>query len=130
MALRDYENDMNLIHQVITAGHYAQKLMDVSHREEVQFVVDLDDVFKVDPSLCEAIKENTRRYVQLFSRVIDSQLPNYKLHEVPQKDSLDVFIEHRLLVEQRKRTEEGVSTEQFVSNYPSELMRRFEVIIN
>ena len=129
MALRDYESDIVLIRQVITSGNYAQKLVDVAHREEVQFVVDLDDVYKVDPSLCEAIKENTRRYVQLFSRTIDSLLPNYKLQEVPQKDSLDVFIEHRLLAEQRKRNEEGVTSDQFVTNYPPELMRRFEVII-
>ena len=130
MALRDYENDFQLIRTIITSGNYAQKLVDVSHREEVQFVVDLDDVFKTDASLCEAIKENTRRYVQIFSRVIDSLLPNYKLQDVPQKDALDVFIEHRLLAEQRKRTEEGVPTEQYVSHYPPELMRRFEVIID
>jgi hypothetical protein len=128
MSIRDYETDMTLIRQLLTSGTYAKKLMEVSHREEVEFVVDMDDVHRTDPSLCLAIKDNTRRYVQLFSRVIDALLPDYKTaSEVPQKDTLDVFIEHRLLAEQRKRTDD--SNEQFVSKYPPELMRRFEVCL-
>ena len=130
MAVRDYEEDMHLIRQILSSGNYANKLVQVSHREEVQFVVDLEDVAKVDQTLCEAIRDNTRRYGQLFSRVIDAMLPDYKLQEVPQKDALDVFIEHRLLAEQRKRQEEGIAPNEFVSHYPPELMRRYEVFIS
>ncbi|XP_054153446.1 DNA replication licensing factor mcm7-A-like [Oppia nitens] len=127
MSVRDYDNDMTLIRQIVSSGRYAKKLVAVAHREEVEFVVDLDDVHKHDPSLCLAIKDNTRRYVQLFSRAIDQLLPDYKLQDVPHKDSLDVFIDHRLLVEQRKRTEEGLNADEFVSRYPPELMRRYEL---
>ncbi len=130
MSLRDYENDMSLIRDVLTSVKYATKLVQLSQREEVILTIDLDDVSKVDPLLTEAIVDNTRRYVQLFCRVIDSLLPDYKLQEVPQKDSLDVFIEHRLLAEQRRRQDLGITSEEFVSKYPLELMRRYEVIMS
>ncbi len=130
MSFRDYESDESLIRQILSDTKYAQKLVQLSHREEVVLVVDLDDVHKWDPLLAIAVKDNTRRYVELFSQVVDSLLPEYRIQEVPQKDSLDVFIEHRLLAQQRRRQEEAIhSSEELVSKYPKELMRRFEVLI-
>lgn len=63
--------------------------------------VNLEDVEQFDAELAADVLENTRRYQGLFSDVVFELLPNYKLHEVTAKDALDVFIEHRLLVEQR-----------------------------
>ena len=44
--------------------------------------MDLDDVSNYDPDLCDAIVENTRRYVGLFADVVQDVLPSYKQKEV------------------------------------------------
>ena len=54
----------------------------LAHREQVALTVDLDDVSNHDPDLCDAIVENTRRYVGLFADVIHELLPSYKQKEV------------------------------------------------
>jgi len=48
----------------------------------VALTVDLDDVNSHDSDLCEAIIENTRRYIGLFAEVIQDVLPTYKEREV------------------------------------------------
>lgn len=40
--------------------------------------IDLDDISEFDPDLAEAIGQNTRRYVNLFSDIISEILPDYK----------------------------------------------------
>lgn len=54
----------------------------MAHREQVALTVDLDDVSNYDPDLCDAIVENTRRYVGLFADVVQDILPSYKQKEV------------------------------------------------
>ena len=56
--------------------------MKLAHREQVALTIDLDDVQEHDPSLEEAIKENTRRYIHLFSDVVQDMLPDYREKEV------------------------------------------------
>lgn len=104
---------------------YAAQLTRLAHREQVNITIDLDDLADYNESLAEAIQQNTRRYVSFFANVIQELLPNYKEREVVAKDSLDVYIEHRLLMEARSRNpmEHKDSRNQF----PPELMRRFEV---
>ena len=41
------------------------------------------------------------RYVLLASDVIWEMLPDYKEHDPPARDALDVYISHRTLMEQR-----------------------------
>lgn len=69
---------------------------------------------------------NTRRYVALFSEVIFDLLPTYKEREVVAKDSLDVYIEHRLLMESRIRRNPD-DDRDIRNRFPQELMKRFEV---
>lgn len=88
-------------------------------------MVNLDDVCEIDPELAQAIQQNTRRYSQIFSEAVSEMLPQYKTKEVMAKDVLDVYIEHRLLLQQRLRGE-GSSRDPRHS-YPPELLRRFEV---
>lgn len=73
-------------------------------------------------SLVEAIIQNTRRYSNLFSEVILELLPQYKERNVVAKDSLDVYIEHRMLMESRLRTTNEVRDPK--NRFPPELMKR------
>lgn len=87
--------------------------------------VDLDDIAEDDPELVDSICENAKRYSRLFGDVVQELLPEYKEKEVVNKDVLDVYIEHRLMMEQRSRDPGAVRNPQ--NQYSSELMRRFEL---
>jgi len=109
---------------------YAEQLTAVAHREQVSIYIDLDDVAEFDEELAEAIRENTRRYNVLVADVIESLLPDYKEREVAAKDALDVFIQHRHLIEARRQEGQppGQQDQQTRNNtFPPELMRRYEV---
>lgn len=84
--------------------------------------IDLDDVNEYNESLAEAIAHNTRRYTNLFSEVVMELLPTYKEREVTAKDALDVYIEHRLLMESRTRNQAEHRDER--NRFPPELMKR------
>ncbi|XP_039603308.1 DNA replication licensing factor MCM7 [Polypterus senegalus] len=104
---------------------YGTQLVQIAHREQVSLIIDLDDLAEDDPELVDSICENTRRYVNLSADAIHEILPEYKEREVVMKDALDVYIEHRLMMEQRGR-EQNESRDPR-NQYPAELMRRFEV---
>jgi DNA replication licensing factor MCM7 len=95
---------------------YAAQMTRIAHREQVNITIDLDDLAEYNESLAEAIQLNTRRYVNFFANVIQEMLPNYKERDVVAKDSLDVYIEHRMLMQRDTNNQ-----------FPPELMRRFEV---
>ena len=103
---------------------YAQQLTKIAHREQVAVTVDLEHVQDHDPELAEAIRNNARRYVLLTSEAVSEMLPDYREHEAPAKDALDVYIHHRQLMDGRT---EGESGNRKRTPFPPELMRRFEV---
>ncbi|TMS17551.1 DNA replication licensing factor mcm7-B [Larimichthys crocea] len=104
---------------------YGAQLVALAHREQVSICVELDDVAEEDPELVESICENAKRYTGLFADAIHELLPEYKERDVVAKDSLDVYIEHRLMMEQRGR--DPADTRDPRNQYPPELMRRFEL---
>uniref|UniRef100_A0A8C7W6Z5 DNA replication licensing factor MCM7 n=1 Tax=Oncorhynchus mykiss TaxID=8022 RepID=A0A8C7W6Z5_ONCMY len=104
---------------------YGAQLVSLSHREQVALQVDLDDVAEEDPELVESICENAKRYMGLFADAVHELLPEYREREVVAKDSLDVYIEHRLMMEQRGH--DTADTRDPRNQYPAELMRRFEL---
>lgn len=137
MARRDYTQDYDSIRTFLTefcqtdeSGtklfKYAQQLVRIAHREQVQMVIELDDVNEYNESLVKVMVQNTRRYVNIFSDVIYELLPTYKEREVAAKDSLDVYIEHRLLMEARNRNQMDQRDER--NRFPPELMKRYEVV--
>ena len=77
---------------------------------------------KHDPELVEAISNNTVRYASLFAEAVSGLLPEYKQREVMARDSLDVYIEHRLLLHQQHRGEAAPRDPRNI--YPLELLRR------
>ncbi|CAL8307137.1 unnamed protein product [Arctogadus glacialis] len=104
---------------------YGAQLVALAHREQVALHVDLDDVAVEDPELVESICENAKRYMGLFADSIHELLPEYRERDIVARDSLDVYIEHRLMMEQRGR--DPADTRDARNQYPAELMRRFEV---
>lgn len=123
--------------------------MALAHREQVSLYVDLDDVSEEDLMLVESICENAKRYTAIFADAVHELLPEYKEKDVSifvcfcfcciinyivrilmqkhsiqtvAKDSLDVYIEHRLMMEQRGR--DPAETRDPRNQYPPELMRR------
>lgn len=104
---------------------YGAQLVALAHREQVALFVDLDDVAEEDPELVESICENAKRYTALFADAVHELLPEYKERDIIAKDSLDVYIEHRLMMEQRGR--DPADTRDPRNQYPPELMRRFEL---
>lgn len=89
---------------------------------QVELNIELDDLHEFNESLVEAILQNTRRYSSLFSEVVLELLPQYKERAVVAKDSLDVYIEHRLLMESRLRANNEVRDAR--NRFPPELIKR------
>lgn len=144
---RDYGNDLIQAKQFLGEFYvenekglkeapYAEQLIRLAHREQVAIRIELNHVYKYDGELYHAIVGNTKRYVKIFSDAISDMLPAYKMKEVTAKDTLDIYIEHRLRLEaanhpsQSAESQESQETEvgrDPRNRYPSELMRRFEV---
>ncbi|XP_067138525.1 DNA replication licensing factor mcm7 [Centruroides vittatus] len=135
MPVRDYSTDKDEIKSFLEEFHttengkkvykYAQQLKKIAHREEVAFQVDLNDLMESHPEMTDAVLENSQRYAKLFADCIYDILPDYKEKEIEAKDSLDVYIEHRLLMEQRYHQPGENRDPQ--NRYPPELIRRYEV---
>lgn len=104
---------------------YRDQLVSLAHREQVALYVDLDEVAEEDPELVDAVCENAKRYARLFADAVHELLPQHKEREVVNKDVLDVYIEHRLMLEQRGRDAGEMHGPQ--NQYPPELLRRFEL---
>lgn len=101
---------------------YSNQLTKLAHREQIEMYVELDDVHDYDEELAEAIIKNTRRYTNMISDIVFELLPTFKEHDVVAKDALDVYIEHRLLMESRIRQPNEHRNPQ--NKFPDELMRR------
>ncbi|CAD7002582.1 DNA replication licensing factor Mcm7 [Ceratitis capitata] len=104
---------------------YANQLVKIAHREQILITIDLDHVSEFNEDLAESIISNSRRYASMFSDAIAELLPSFKEREVAAKDALDVYIEHRLIMEQRTRNPMEQHDQR--NNFPPELMKRFEV---
>nr|KAF6490175.1 minichromosome maintenance complex component 7 [Molossus molossus] len=136
MALKDYALEKEKVKKFLQEFYqddefgkkqfkYGNQLVQLAHREQVAMYIDLDDVAEEDPELVDSICENTKRYARLFAESVQELLPQYKEREVGNKDVLDVYIEHRLMMEQRSRDPGAARSPQ--NQYPPELMRRFEL---
>ncbi|XP_041034631.1 DNA replication licensing factor MCM7 [Carcharodon carcharias] len=136
MAPRDYQSEKEKCSKFLQEFYtdsalgqkqfkYTDQLVQLAHREKVALYIDLEDIAEEDPELVDSICENTRRYVNLFADAIQELLPRFKAREVVSKDALDVYIEHRLMMEQRTRDPNEIHDAQ--NQYPQELLRRFEV---
>lgn len=101
---------------------YSSQLTKLAHREQVSLLIELDDVHDFNEELAEAIKNNTRRYTSMAADIIHEVLPTFKEHDIVVKDALDVYIEHRLMMEAKNR--QPNETKDAQNKFPPELMRR------
>ena len=85
--------------------------------------IELDDLQQFNDQIVDAIMLNTRRYLNMFSDVVADLLPTFKERTVVAKDSLDVYIEHRLLMEARLRNQNEPPNSS-MNQFPKELMKR------
>lgn len=85
--------------------------------------IELDDVYDYNEELAVAIIKNTRRYVNMAGDVVAELLPTFKEHDVIAKDMLDVYIEHRVAMENRLQQQNNANQKE-ESKFPAELMRR------
>ncbi|XP_005534379.1 PREDICTED: DNA replication licensing factor MCM7, partial [Pseudopodoces humilis] len=136
MAPRDYDSEKEKAKRFFQEfyrdgadGHkefpYREQLTLLARREQVALWVALDDVAEDDPELAEAVVENVRRYSRVFSDAVHELLPLFGSAEAHPRDPLDVYLEHRLLLEQRGRAAGAPRTPQ--NQFPPELLRRFEL---
>lgn len=101
---------------------YAEQLTKLAHREQIVLYIELDDLNDYDNELTDAIINNTRRYSNMLYETIFEMLPTFKQHDVPAKDALDVYVEHRLMMEGRTRQQNEQRDAR--NKFPPELMRR------
>ncbi|KAG4073434.1 hypothetical protein HA402_000658 [Bradysia odoriphaga] len=136
MASRNYDQDRDSIKIFLNefchetdegrkVFKYAAQLTNLAHREQTALTIELDDLNEFNDNLVEAVVQNTRRYAKLFSDVVSEILPTYKERTIVAKDSLDVYIEHRLLMESRLHND--AETRNPNNQFPTELMKRFEI---
>ncbi|XP_044266718.1 DNA replication licensing factor Mcm7 [Tribolium madens] len=136
MDRRDYDKDKESIRSFLLefcvqddSGHknfkYSNQLTKLAHREQVALYIELDDLFAHDEDLAKAAINNTRRYTTLFSDIVFELLPTFVEREIVSKDALDVYIEHRLMMEQRLRQPNEQRDAR--NKFPPELLRRYEI---
>ncbi|KAG5636824.1 hypothetical protein H0H81_006740 [Sphagnurus paluster] len=94
----------------------------VANREQQMLVVDLEDIYTHENTLSELvvrIRNNTRRYVSLFSEVVDKLMPLPTKDISEQDEVIDVILHQR-----RERNEqiEGAS-----ARFPDHLLRRYNL---
>jgi DNA replication licensing factor MCM7 len=87
--------------------------------------IDLGDLASVDQDLADACIDNAKRYTEIFNDAIQELLPEYKDKDTVHKDTLDVYIEHRLLAEQRLYSADAPRDPR--NRFPNELLRRYEL---
>ncbi|KAF7284013.1 hypothetical protein GWI33_022635 [Rhynchophorus ferrugineus] len=104
---------------------YSEQLTKLAHREQTAMYIELDDLYDFNEDLANEVINNTRRYSILVSDIIFELLPTFVQKDVIAKDALDVYIEHRLMMEQRSRQPNEQKTER--NKFPPELMKRFEI---
>lgn len=85
---------------------YQERLQKIADKEATSITIELDDLEKMDPPLVRNIERNTKRYVELFARVIDKILPDpYEGTIDDDSDALQVILHHiRQCDESRRAT--------------------------
>jgi len=141
MPMRDYANDKTEIKRFLTdfytdlpddgfggpskAFKYSKQLREIANREQVAIQIDIGDLSSHNQDLADACIDNAKRYNELFYEAVQELLPEYKDKDTVHKDTLDVYIEHRLLAEQRLYSADAPRDPK--NRFPNELLRRFEV---
>ncbi|KAG8855574.1 Mcm2-7 hexameric complex component [Serendipita sp. 411] len=102
---------------------YMDQLQNIANREQEKLVIELDDLLKYEKTasnLVSRIRSNTRRYIQLFSEVVDKVMPAPTKDISHHDDVLDIII--------HQRREKNIANGQDGQNvFPPMLTRRYNL---
>ncbi|ORY47747.1 MCM-domain-containing protein [Rhizoclosmatium globosum] len=102
---------------------YKDEMQSIAAREKEAFIVDLDDVASFDQSdedLVRSIENNTPRYIQLFSEVVDEMLPSNNENPDPA-----MFSPLEEIIHQRKQRD--LQRDGAAQAFPAILTRRYSL---
>ncbi|TFK42487.1 minichromosome maintenance protein mcm7p [Crucibulum laeve] len=101
---------------------YMEQLQRIANREQQMLTVDLEDISTHEGGVSELvsrIRSNTRRYVSLFSEVVDSLMPQPTKDISEHDEVIDVILHQR-----RERNEQLDGAED---GFPEHLLRRYNL---
>ncbi|KAI0929227.1 hypothetical protein AcW1_006223 [Taiwanofungus camphoratus] len=101
---------------------YMQQLQQIANREQEMLVIDLEDISEHEKTVAELvfhIRQNTRRYVMLFSEVVDRLMP------MPTKDISEHDEVIDVILHQRRERNERMEGMQ--EGFPDHLLRRYNL---
>lgn len=102
---------------------YLAQLQRVANREQSLLKIDLEDVSEHEKTVTELvhrIRNNTRRYVQLFAEVVDDLMPPPTRDISYHDEAIDVILHQR----QERNSQ---SQEEGRPGFPPELLRRYDL---
>ncbi|KAJ7578377.1 MCM2/3/5 family-domain-containing protein [Mycena floridula] len=102
---------------------YMSQLQKIADREQQMLVIDLEDIYVHEGSVSELaarIQQNTRRYVSLFSKVVDEIMPP-AIKDISDYDEVIDVILH-----QRKERNQKMNEETEIP-FPDHLLRRYNL---
>ncbi|CAL1705541.1 unnamed protein product [Somion occarium] len=103
-------------------GKYMRQLQRIANRDQQMLVIDLEDITDFEKNVGELvhrIQSNTRRYVELFSDVVDRIMPIPTKDISEQDEVIDVILHQR-----RERNERLEGTQD---GFPAHLLRRYNL---
>lgn len=101
---------------------YMSQLQTIANRDQEALVIDLEDIYKHEKTLGELVSRiigNTRRYVNLFSEVVDKIMPQ------PTKDISDTDEVIDVIIHQRR--ERNAQMDGSEMPFPEHLLRRYNL---
>ncbi|TIB15848.1 hypothetical protein E3P92_01546 [Wallemia ichthyophaga] len=101
---------------------YMDQLQRISNRLQEELVIDLEDVasHQGGPSLVHSITNNTRRYIDIFSKAVDKLMPQPTLDISSKDDVLDTIAHQR-------RQKQSENEESGMQGFPEQIMRRYNL---
>ncbi|CDS37822.1 DNA replication licensing factor mcm7 [Echinococcus multilocularis] len=122
---------------------YLEQLHKIANRNQNVIRISLDDLWDVNEDLTTSVELNTVRFQKLFAEAIDDLLPDFREGDSQIRDVLDIYIDHRIRMEQRLHLADagiepglggqqnaqssGVDMREIRVKFPPELLRRYEV---
>ncbi|KAH9483929.1 DNA replication licensing factor mcm7 [Psilocybe cubensis] len=101
---------------------YMNQLQQIANRDQQMLVIDLEDILTHEHTASELvsrIRNNTRRYVTLFSEVVDKLMPQPTKDISDQDEVIDVILHQR-----RERNEQMEGSQDM---FPEHLLRRYNL---
>ena len=140
--MKEYDDNQynnNLNNRNISNKKYLQNLQDIADKKLTKFTIYLDDLdrhFSIkNPYLTEKIKVNSKRYIALFSNIVDKLIPTSSIYL--NRNDIDtieeLYLTQRManVFDNRGILERGLTPEdreKLRSIYPPEMLRKYTVV--